>query len=91
MVLNVRTPVSLSPRLKEAFATELANYQKSMFYRCIDTIAKVEIDRKHFVGFGVKAGRKEKCPFFVYIESGSDGFAKRGDSFFGGLLCEIGA
>ena len=33
VVLNVRADVSLSPRLKEAFATEWANYQKSIFYR----------------------------------------------------------
>ncbi|KIO46757.1 hypothetical protein [Sanguibacteroides justesenii] len=43
VVLNVRANVSLSPRLKEAFETEWANYQKSIFYRSIDTLQKLKL------------------------------------------------
>ena len=41
VVLNIHANVTLSPRLKEAFAAELAHYHKSIFYRSVDTLQKL--------------------------------------------------
>lgn len=43
VVLNIHANVTLSPRLKEAFAAELAHYHKSIFYRSVDTLQKLKL------------------------------------------------